>query len=126
MTKSCSESLLALEKEKEYAQLERDMDKADLDKAKAAMFKHERVLDSAIQERNSLRIQVVGIGAQVAKAGKETVQAYKANFKDTYDYLELMRDAIAEYKEAMKRVDPSFDGDYYDRLILGEPQTPAP
>ena len=37
-----------------------------------------------------------------------------------------MRDVVTEYKEALKRVDLNFDGDYYDRLILGEPQTPAP
>ena len=49
-----------------------------------------------------------------------------ANFKDTDDYLELMRDAVTEYKEVVKQVDPNFDGDYYNRVILGEPQTPAP
>ena len=37
-----------------------------------------------------------------------------------------MRDAFTEYKEAVNQVDPNFDGDYYDRLILDEPQTPAP
>lgn len=37
-----------------------------------------------------------------------------------------MRDAVTEYKESLKRVDPSFNGDYYNRLILDEPQTPAP
>ena len=47
------------------------------------------------------------------------------NFKDTNDYLDLMRDATMEYKESLKQVDPSFDADYYDRLIIGEPQTPA-
>ena len=61
------------------------------------------------------------IGAQLAKAPEEAVQEYKANFKDTDAYLVLMRDVVAEYKEAMKRVDPNFDGDYYNRLILGEP-----
>ena len=37
-----------------------------------------------------------------------------------------MRDAIAEYKMALKKADPNFDSDYYDDLILGEPLTPAP
>ena len=31
-----------------------------------------------------------------------------------------------EYKESLKWVDSSFDADYYDRHILGEPQTSAP
>ena len=80
-------SLLAAEKEVEYAQLERDRAKADLVKASAALTEHEKVLDAAVRERNSLRVQVVGIGAKVAKAHKEAVQQYKANFKDTDDYL---------------------------------------
>lgn len=67
-----------------------------------------------------------GIGVQVAKARKEAVREYKKNFKDTNDYLDLMRDAVVEYKEALKQVDPNFNGDYYDRLILGEPQTSTP
>ena len=37
-----------------------------------------------------------------------------------------MRDAVNEYKASIKKVDPTFDGDYYDRLISGEPATPAP
>ena len=42
------------------------------------------------------------------------------------DYLLLMRDVVNEYKASIKRVDPTFDGDYYDRLVSGEPDTPAP
>ena len=42
------------------------------------------------------------------------------------DYLFLMRDAVNEYKASIKKVNPTFDGDYYDRLISGEPTTPAP
>ena len=58
MARSRNESLLALEKEKEYTQLEKDKDKAkaDLEKAKAALIEHERVLDSALRDRNSLKI----------------------------------------------------------------------
>ena len=45
---------------------------------------------------------------------------------DTVDYLYLMRDAVNEYKASIKKVDPTFDCDYYDRLIFGQPTTPAP
>ena len=37
-----------------------------------------------------------------------------------------MREAVAEYKMAVKKVDPNFDGDYYDNLIFGELLTPTP
>ena len=94
MVRSRNKSLLALEKEKEYVALERDRAKAGLQKAKAALIEHQRVLDGAIWERNSLRIQVVGIREQVAKAREKVVQEYKANFKDTDDYHELMRDVV--------------------------------
>ena len=90
-------------------------------KASAALTKHEKVLDGTVRERNSLRIQVLGIGAQIAKAREEAVHECKANFKDTDNYLELIRDAVTEYKQAVRRVDPSFDGAYYDSLILREP-----
>ena len=63
MAQSRSQSLLALEKETEYAQLKKDWAKANLEKAKAALIEHEKVLDGAIRQRNSLRIQVVRIGA---------------------------------------------------------------
>ena len=63
--------------------------------------------------------------AKVAKAMVDNVQEYKDGFKDTMDYLLFMRDAVNEYKASIKRVDPTFDGDHYDRLISGEPTTPA-
>ena len=63
---------------------------------------------------------MAGIGAQVTKAREEAIQQYKANFKDTDDYLKLIRDAVGEYKVAVKRVDPNFDTDYINSLILGE------
>ena len=66
------------------------------------------------------------MAAKVAKAEVDAVQAYKDGFKDTMDYLFLMRDAVNEYKASIKKVDPTFDGDYYDHLISGEPTTPAP
>ena len=89
VAKSRSQSLMDLEKETEYAQLERDRAKVDLARAKAVLIKHEKVLDGAVRERNSLRIQVARVGTQVAKACEEAVQEYKANFKDM---------DIAEYK----------------------------
>ena len=96
-----------------------------MESAEAVLIKHKKVLNANVRERNSLRIQVARIRAQVAKAREEAVQEYKANFKDTDDYLELMRNAVTEYKQAVRKVDPNFDGDYYDSLIFGEPQTPA-
>ena len=66
------------------------------------------------------------MAAKVVKARVDAVQEYNNNFKDTVDYLLLMRDAVNEYKASIKRVDPTFDGDYYDRIISGEPDTHAP
>ena len=37
-----------------------------------------------------------------------------------------MRDAVTEYKITVKKVDPNFDCEYIDDLILSDPQTPAP
>ena len=39
-----------------------------------------------------------------------------------------MQDAIEEYKAQLKKVNPDFDVDHYDKIILGleEPQTPTP
>ena len=81
---------------------------------------------NVVQERNTLKVHVAGIGTIVAQAREEAVQEYRANFKDTDDYLDLMKDATMVYKESLKWVDPGFDVDYYDRLILGEPQTLSP
>ena len=36
-----------------------------------------------------------------------------------------MRYTVNEYKASIKKVDPTFDGDYYDRLISSEPTTLA-
>ena len=66
------------------------------------------------------------MASEVGKAKVDAVQAYKDGFKDTVDYLFLMRDTVNEYKASIKKVDPTFDGDYYDRLISGEPAAPAP
>ena len=43
-----------------------------------------------------LKAKVAGIGEQVARAREEAVQEYKNNFKDTNDYLDLMKDAMDE------------------------------
>ena len=66
------------------------------------------------------------MAAKVAKAKVDVVQEYKNSFKDTVDYLFLMRDVVNKYKASIKKVDPTFDRDYYDGLILGEPATHAP
>ena len=118
----CRQSMLSLEKEKEYAILERDRAKVDLKQAKAAIQENDRALLVATQEQDALKAEVA---AKVARAHADAVQKYKNSFKDTVDYLYLMRDAVNEYKESIKKVDPTFDGDYYDRLISGEPLTPA-
>ena len=66
------------------------------------------------------------MAAKVAKAKADIVQEYKDGLKDTMDYMFLMRDAVNEYKASIKRVDLTFDGYYYYRLISGELATPAP
>ena len=68
-----------------------------------------------------LKGQLVGVEERVAMAREEAIQEYKDKFKDTNNYFKLMRDAVGEYKMAVKKVDPNFDIDYYDNLILGEP-----
>ena len=68
---------------------------------------------------------MTGIRALMVQGHKESVQEFKANFKDMDNYLDLMRAATIEYKESLKQVDPSFDADHYDKLIIGEPHTLA-
>ena len=120
---SCMHSILALENEKKHADLERDRAKADLEKAKAVLQERNRALQVTAREYDALKAEVAG---KVAKAREEAIQEYKNNFKDTVDYLYLMRDVVDEYKMAIKKVDPTFDGDHYDSLIFDEPSTPAP
>ena len=68
-----------------------------------------------------------GFGASLAKAHEEAIQEYRANFKETNDYLDLMHSATEEYKAQLKKVNPDFDAEHYDRLILEleKPQTPT-
>ena len=91
-----------------------------------ALQEQERELTTTAQERDFLKSQVARMEEQMAKAREEVVQKYKANFKDTDKYLDLMMDAVAKYKVALKKADPNFDNDYYESLILGEPLTPVP
>ena len=79
-------------------------------------------------EQDQLKALVERFEAYLAKTHEKAVQEYKANFKETNDYLDLMQDAIEEYKVLLKRVNPDFDVEHYDRLILEleEPQTAAP
>ena len=123
MVRLRNDSILVMENEMEHAQVERDKARAELEKAREALCKNERALANVVWERNILKVYVVG--ALVAQAREEAIHEYKVNFKDTDDYLDLIRDATMEYKESLKRVDPSFDADHYDRLILCEPQTPT-
>ena len=69
-------------------------------------------------ERDHLKMQVEGSGASLAKAHKEVVQEYRANFKETNDYLALLNNVAEEYKASLKRVNLDFDAEYYNRLIL--------
>ena len=93
---SCKHSLPALEKEKEYADLERDRAKADLEKAKAVLLQQDRAFKAAAQKRDILKGELDGVREKVAKARVAAVQEYKDNFKDTDNYLDLMRDAVEE------------------------------
>ena len=61
---------------------------------------------------------MAGIEVLVAQAREEFIQEYKENFKETDDYLDLIRDATEEYKASLKKVNLKFDAEYYDRLIL--------
>ena len=113
---SCQQSLLVAEKEREYAGGELKQARAHLEEAKAIIQEKDRALQVAVREHDSLKAEMA---TKVAKAEVNAVQAYKDGFKDTMDYLFLMRDAVNEYKASIKKVDPTFDGDYYDRLIFG-------
>ena len=76
-------------------------------------------------ERNQLKIElgqlkalVEGFRASLTKAHEEAIQEYRVDFKETRDYLDILNDAPDEYKASLKRVDLSFDAEYYDNLIL--------
>ena len=62
---------------------------------------------AAVRERNNLRVHVASIWTLVAQAREKAIQEYKANIKDTYDYLDLMKDATKEYKVSLKKVNPN-------------------
>ena len=84
--------------------------------------------DQLRAERDQLKVQMEGFRASLVKAHEEAVHEYRANFKETNDYLDLLNDTTEEYKALLKRVNPNFDTEHYDRLILEleEPQTPTP
>ena len=123
MVARCRHSILALEKENEHADLERDRPKADLEKAKAVLQEKDRALQVVAREYDALKAEVV---SKVAKAQEEAVQEYKNNFKDMVDYLYQIKDVVDEYKMAIKKVDRTSDGDHYDSLIFGKLSIPAP
>ena len=68
VVKSCKESLLVLEKKKEYADLEMDWAKADFEKAKVALQEQDRALQIAARERDALKAKVAGIREKVVRA----------------------------------------------------------
>ena len=119
----CRHSILSLEKENEHTGLERDQARADLEQAKALLQENYKSLHDFTREWEAIKAEME---AQVAKARSDNMQEYKDGFKDTMDYLFLMRDAVNGYKASIKGVDPTFDSNYYNRLISGEPTTPAP
>ena len=67
---SCRQSILALEKEKEYTNLERDRVKANLEKEKTALQERDKALQVAAWEQDALKAEVVG---KVAKAREEAI-----------------------------------------------------
>ena len=103
--------------------MERDRVKVELEKTKAILQERDRALQVAAREQDTMKAELAG---NLAKAREEAIQEYKNNFKDTVDYLYLIRDAVDEYKMSIKKVDPTFNGDYYDNLIFSEPSTSAP
>ena len=73
VVKGCRDSLLALEKEKEYVDLKRDRAKADLEKAKAALQEQDRAFHTTARERDMLKGELAIIGKRVAKVLEEAV-----------------------------------------------------
>ena len=63
------------------------------------MSENEKALANVVWERNTLKVYVEGIEALVAQTQEEAIQEYKVNFKDTENYLNLIRDVVTEYKE---------------------------
>ena len=86
---SYKHSLFALEKEKEYADHERDWARADLERANIALQEQDKALNDSTRERDILKGELAGMREKVARAREEAVQEYKDNFKDMDDYLDL-------------------------------------
>ena len=83
-----------------------------------ALITFEGEQDQLKVERDQLKALVEGFEAALARARKEAVQEYRANFKETRKYTYVLNDAFEEYKASLKRVDPNFNAEYYDNLIL--------
>ena len=73
MVRHCDDSLLAAEKEKEYAQVEMDRARANLEKSNGALSENEKALANVVREWNTLKVHVADIGALVAQAQEEAV-----------------------------------------------------
>ena len=69
-------------------------------------------------ELDQLNALVEGFRASLTRALEGAIQEYRANFKETRYYLDILNDSTEEYKASLKRVDPYFDTEYYDNLIL--------
>ena len=104
MVKRCNNSIRIMEKEREHARAEINKARVEPEKALRELRENEKALANVVWERNTLKVQVVGIGALVAQAREEVVHEYKANFTDTDDYLDLMRDSTMEHKKSLKQV----------------------
>ena len=104
MVRRRKDSILIVKKEREHARAERDKARAELEKAHGELSENEKALANVVRRRNTLKVHVVGIGAIMAQAHEEAVQEFKVNFKDTDDYLNLMKDATMVYKESLKQL----------------------
>ena len=88
MLSDCRHSLLVAEKEWDHAGLERDCARADLERAKTFLQEKDRALQVTAQEQDALKAEMA---AKVAEARANAIREYKNGFKDTMDYLFLMR-----------------------------------
>ena len=107
-----------MERGRQHAQAERDRACDDLVKAQEATRGLYPTCLEVFRKQDLLKAQVEGFGASLAKAHEEAIQEYRANFKEMNDYLDLMHNATEEYKGQLKKINPDFDTEHYDRLIL--------
>ena len=73
MVRHRNDSILLVEKEKEHAQAERDKARTELENAQRALRENEKALANVVQEKNTLKVHMVGIRAVVSQAREEAV-----------------------------------------------------